>query len=440
MTRDRVCANGGLLVDGTTRLAVDPCEYYDEAVRELVGCSRLRCTKCNAWVRTGPPGLVPSEVPDLATMYGVEDWSSVSILRRAEAAQPPRLYACRCAWWVATRADCIENDHDSEYDPDVPWTCQGHPLPELPITLGDLKVGTGTDWAALVDKILRGSCPRRLQRENSVGDEPGVWLVWLYVYLRGLPVAAKLSAAIANRVSDSDPHVVGRVLYFFTTFARADGVEGVIARAEADVHRVAVGYPIPEHHIAPTLWNVLLSRLEQRTKSRDALDARVDALVRKILLIPLSSLSHEDIGPTSLVEFERQNRVRHGKEVDTAGGKSYMRDYEELKKRERADVVLTALERFTTAFDDPDMRRFIADQIVQIDAAAKGRWRHFMNLLSDWREKPQTGHLIVTAGARVIEAGLATPDEFRDWIQARRAYGWVDASWVLPLADMLKEN
>ncbi len=441
MTSDRVCANGGLLVDGRARLSTDPSEYYDERVRELVGCARLRCTKCEASVRTGPLWLVPKQSlqSEIATLYATDDWTALPFLHEDKVFdRPPRLYACRCRWWVATRVDSIDNEHDSPSDPDLPWRCAGHPLPGLPITLGELTIDGRSDWAQVVDKILRGSAPRRLQRENSVGDEPAAWLVWLHVYLKGLPFAAKLSAAIANRIADPDPRVVGRVLYFFTTFSRADGVERLIARAETDVHRVAVGYPIPEFHRAPTLWGVLVARLEQRSGTPDALDARVDVLVRRILLLPLASLSHEDLGPASLVELERQNRVRHGKDVDTEGGKQYMRDFEEVKKDERADVVVTALKSFTTAFDG--MREFIADHIVEIDVAAHGRWRHFMDLLSDGHQKPETGHLIVIAGARVIEAGLATPSEFRAWIESRRAYGWVDDGWVLPLENMLEKN
>ncbi len=440
MTSDRVCANHGLLVDGRARLSTDPCEYYDERVRELVGCARLRCTKCEAAVRTGPLWLVPTRSiqAEIATLYGTKDWSTLSYVHEDKVYDhPPRLYACRCRWWVATRVDSIDNEHDSESDPDLPWTCAGHPQPTFPLSLDELRIDAGSDWAKVVDSILGGAAPRRLAREDSVGDEPAAWLVWLRVYLNGLSAAAQLSAAIAKRIADGDPRVVGRVLYFFTTFARVDGVERLIAHAEKDVHRVAIGYPIPEFHRAPTLWGVLVARLEQQSGTPDALDARVDALVRRILLLPLSSLSHEDLGPSSLVELERENRIRHGKDVDTAGGQQYMRDFTEVKQEERADVVVTALRNFTTAFDG--MREFIADHIVEIDAASPGRWRPFMDLLTDGQQK-ENGHLIVVAGARVIKAGLVTADEFRAWVEARRAYGWVADAWVLPLETMLAEK
>lgn len=440
MTRDRVCADGGLLVDGNTRLSDDPCEYYDHAVRELLGCNRLRCTKCDSWVRGGPPGVKLKEdvAVDLPLLHATANWLDLPFVEQrnrplSSFETESRFYTCRCRGWEATCVDRIDNEHDSPSDPNLPWECAGHPVPELPITLGKLIVGTGTDWPKLVDEVLGGSCPRQLRRKDSACDGPGVWLVWLYVYLEGLPLTAKLSSAIAERVDDPDPHVRGRVLYFFATFPRAQGVERIVARAEADLDRVAVGYPIPEHHDVPTLWDVLLARLEQSTDTRVALDALVEDLVRRVLIIPLTSLSHENVGPTDLVEIERQRRMKFGFVPN-------MDDYAQLKKRERTDVVVTALERFTTAFDDISMRQFIADHIVEIDAAARGRWRHFMDLLSDWRHKPETGHLIVVAGARVIQAGLASPDEFRAWIQARRRHGWVDDAWVLPLDSLLANN
>ncbi|MBX3229693.1 MAG: hypothetical protein KIT84_05110 [Labilithrix sp.] len=119
--------------------------------------------------------------------------------------------------------------------------------------------------------------------------------------------------------------------------------------------------------------------------------------------------------------------------------KSWLDDDALARKRERVDVVADELERSPGAFDDPDLRRFIADHIVEIDAAAKGRWRRAMDLLSGWLH-PELGHLIVVAGARVLRAGLASPDELRAWIRARRSHGWVDDSWVVPLEGIIEEH
>jgi hypothetical protein len=440
MSADRVCAQSGLLVDGDTRLLTDPCEYFHRGVDVPVGCARLRCASCNAWVRGGPPGLGFKDgvQRDVRALHAAPDWSALPFIEEQYALHNRmRLYVCTCRWWVAESVEPIDNNHEFESDPNVPWACAGHPVPELPLSLNNLTIDAGTNWPLLVDKILRGSCPRALDRKDALGDEPGVWLAWLYVYLQGLSIAGNHSSAIADRLDDSDPHVVGRVLYFFARFPRAVGIEKVVARAEADVHRVALGYPIPENRSAPTLWAVLVARLEHAPKQRDELDTRVESLIKRLLFTPLSSLPHDDLGPTGTVDFERQRRARLGWDNDTLNW--FLDDFARSRKRERTDVIGNEIARSPGIFDDAEMRVFIADHIVELDAAAPGRWRQVMTLLTDWIHKPAQGHLIVVAGARLIQAGLVRPDEFRAWIRARRTAGWVDDAWVLPLESLLEQ-
>jgi hypothetical protein len=441
MTADRVCSLRGLLVDGDTRLLTDPCEYFDEGVWVQVGCGRLKCSNCNSWVRGGPPGLSLKEGVrcDLRALHAAPDWSVLPFLEEPYALHNRvRLYTCGCRYWEANTVDPIENDHELDSDPNVPWSCSGHPLPQFPITLADLTIDASSDASELVTKLLNGACPRALNRKDALGPEPAVWLAWLYVYLRGLPLAEKLSSAIADRLEDTAPQIVGRVLWFFAQFPGATGVEKLVAYAESHVHSVALGYPIPEFHSAPTLWAVLIARLSQRLKERDALDARVEALVKRLFVVPISSLRHDDVGPTSTVEFERQRRSPKGWEAETLTW--FLEDFARGRQRERADVVAYELSRLSDAFNDPEMRVFIADHIAEIDAAAPGRWRAAMTLLTDWLHKPAQGHLVVVAGARVIQDRLASPEEFRSWIQDRRSHGWVDDAWVVPLQSMLDEN
>jgi hypothetical protein len=99
--------------------------------------------------------------------------------------------------------------------------------------------------------------------------------------------------------------------------------------------------------------------------------------------------------------------------------------------------VANALERASSAFNDVELRVWIADHIVQIDAAAPGRWRLLMRRLADWYAKPQTGHLILIAGMRLLESGAVTVDEFRDWMDNDLAHGWRDDAWIKPLESML---
>src|SRR6185503_12029077 len=107
--------------------------------------------------------------------------------------------------------------------------------------------------------------------------------------------------------------------------------------------------------------------------ARDAVDVRVDSLIRRALFVPLASLPHDEVGPTSAVEFERQRRAGLGWADDTLMW--FMDDFARARKRERTDTVACELERPHQAFDDPDMRVFVADHILEIDAAAPGRWR-----------------------------------------------------------------
>jgi len=438
MSADRVCAQRGLLVDGDTRLLKDPCEYFQWAVDVKVGCSRLRCASCNEWVRSGPPGLgFKKDVRvDLRALHAAPDWSVLPFIgERYPLVSRWRLYACLCTSWQADSVEPIENDHELASEPNVPWACAGHPVPKLPLSLNDLKIDSGTNWAQLVDKILGGSCPRALDRPLALGAEPAVWLAWLYGYLQGLAVADQLSSAIADRLVDPDPQIVGRVLYFFWKFPRAAGIEKLVAQVEADVHRVALGYPIPEYSGTLTRWAVLVARVEHAPNQRDRIDTRAESLIKRLLFVPRSSLPHDDLGPTSAVEFERQRRTRIGWSENAVS--TFLKDFSQSMEEERSDAIGNEIARSPGIFDDAEMRVFMADHIVELDAAAPGRWRQAMKLLTDWRHKPEQGHLIVIAGARVIQAGLTSPDEFRNWIQARRTAGWVDDSWVLPLEAML---
>ena len=200
-------------------------------------------------------------------LYATEDWSSLSEL---EPWADCRLYSCKCQYWGATDARSIENDHDSPSEPNVSWVCGGHPLPTLPLTLGELRVDVDTDWDELVDRILGGVCPRRLELAAGECEGPAQWLHWLYPYLEGLPVAEQLSRAVSARVDDEDPRVVGHVLDFFTGWpSRAPGGERVLAVAESAPERVAVGYPILDSPGIPTLWDVVIACLRHRSLPPD---------------------------------------------------------------------------------------------------------------------------------------------------------------------------
>ena len=434
MTHPRSCAYNGHLVDGATRLSVDPCEYNDLAVRALVGCCQLKCSRCGAFVRGGPPGLElkPGMRVDFALLQSAPSWAELPFLQPRLVVwgweRRVRLYACKCLCWDIELTEGLEVDHEFPDSPAGTWACAGHPLPELPLQLGGLEIGATTDWPSVVSRILDGTRPRELELAPAEREGPSIWLGWLYNYLRGLGAAEQLSAAIAERITDPEPVVVGRVLFFFMRFPGASGVERLIARAEEDVSRVAIGYPIPEFDKVPSLWSVLVEK------------QGIDELIRRVLVLPLFSLSHEQVGQTDLVECERELRSRVGWDKHPNLMRSWLEDFARARKAERLDVVATALQSSAGAFHDPSMRRFLAEHVVEIDAAGKGRWRQVMHLLSEWRTVPGRAELLVAAGSRIFEAGLASAEELRAWIQQRRSYGWVQDEWVRPLEAVLQRG
>jgi len=92
------------------------------------------------------------------------------------------------------------------------------------------------------------------------------------------------------------------------------------------------------------------------------------------MLTTLSSLSHEDVGPTNRVELERQRRARLGSNVESDRGKRALDHYARMLRTSRIDVVVNKLRDFSRAFGDPQLRLWIAEHIVEINAAGEGRW------------------------------------------------------------------
>ncbi|MBA2321326.1 MAG: hypothetical protein H0V89_09235 [Deltaproteobacteria bacterium] len=385
----RNCGSSALLVGGDHRFPADPCEY-NFGFDARPGCNRLRCASCGADVRTGAVGLSlkDGERPkDLTAMYATEDWASLPFVTNEQSGW--RLYACKCETWQELDHHLLENDHDSPGDPDLPWRCAGHPVPELPLSLGELTIAADTDWAALVQRILDGACPRRLDRAD---EGPWLWLPWLYAYLKDLPVRAKLSRAIGDRAPDRAEHVVAAVLAFFRRFPVADGIERVVACAEADVAAVFAGHKVPEVDYRPSLWGALISALMMRTDENDALDVRVIDVVRKAMLRP-------------------------------AG---------------KPDAVTEVLSwAYADAFRDADLA-WMAENIAALDAAGPGRWTKIMTMLvAASRKKVELEHLIVIGGIALIQSRRVDTSAIRAWMQKR---GHKADAWVVALESALDKN
>ncbi len=382
----RSCASGAMTVGGTHRLPDDPCEYNPEASLGP-GCNQLRCETCGARVRNSAPGFRVKEShrrEDTAALYAADDWSSSPLVVPAHASW--RLYACECVHWEEGSEHFVINEGDSPGDTHMNWVCGGHPEPALPLTLGKLTISTETDWPALVQQILDGECPRRLERAD---EGPWLWLSWLYAYLDGLPVAPKLSRAVASRIADRDDRVIGAVLIFFRRFPAADGIAQLFAHASADPGSVAVLHTVPEDDYQPSFWDVLIGILQKRTAENPAREA-VD-LIRKVMLAPTGGT--RDPLKQTLGRSWEANAFR----LDDAA--------------------------------------WMAENIVALEAAAPGRWKPIMNLVVAFaRNDAELESMIVIAGVSLIQSRRVPAPEIRAWIK-QRAYP--SDGWALVLESAL---
>ncbi|MBA2320450.1 MAG: hypothetical protein H0V89_04780 [Deltaproteobacteria bacterium] len=385
----RSCGEAALLVGGKRRLPADPVEYNREFTNGA-GCNNLRCGACGATVRSGAPGmrLVGGRQPkDLPAMYATTDWTTLRYLKADHPAW--RLYACKCICWEEGSEHLVINDGDSPGDPRMPWVCDGHAMPELPLTLGELAISElGTDWADVVQRVLGGTCPRRLERAD---EGPSRWLVWLRYYLDGLSITANLSRAVVKRIDEGDDQVVGTVLTYLRAFAADPGIlEAALTHAESNLEAVLVGHKVPElTYYRPSLWDVMILAMRRRT---DELRGRLVDVVREVMLLPA-----KDGDPVK----------------DTLADWAYTGVYRE------------------------DDFQWMAEHIVALDTAGPGRWVHIMELLLHaQREDDELGYLVAIGGVTLIQSGRVPPTEFRTWM-AR--HGDSQNAWTWPLEAALSE-
>jgi hypothetical protein len=374
-----------MVVGGGHRLPEDPCEYNSEASLGP-GCNNLHCENCGARVRNSAPGFRVKDSQrseDLPALYASDNWFSPFVV---SAHADWRLYVCKCAYWEEGSTHFVINDHDSPGDPYMNWVCGGHPTPELPMTLGKLTISSDTNWPALVKRVLDGACPRMLERAD---EGPWLWLSWLYSYLDGLSTVGDLSKAIADRLVDADTRVVVTVLAFFQKFPTAAGIGQVIAHAKADPAIVAIRHVVAEDDVI-SLWDVLLGVLRARTMENPAREV-VD-LIRKVMLLPIGD--HDPFMQTMARSWE------------------------------------------ANAFKRDDAT-WMAENIVALEAAGRGRWKPIMNLVVAYANNDaEAESMVLIAGVALIQSGRVPHAEIRSWIK-QRAYP--SDAWALVLESALNK-
>ena len=212
------CVYDGVVVGADRFVPPNAYDYAWPGNRVGIGCSRLICKRCGQMVSSWTGG-VPSKPWSLAETAEIATHADLQafIERRLVVAQKDgRTYACACfshgefygrgmtegeeAWEMATRP---------------PWRCAGHPVLVPPEALDDLEIDDSLDVDLLVETEL--STP------VDHGPWRGAWLSRLWNVLRPSPIADRIDAAVAVRLTDARPRVRLLAIDFFDRNPRADG-------------------------------------------------------------------------------------------------------------------------------------------------------------------------------------------------------------------------
>ena len=118
------CDEGGMMVGSNDRLPGDGRERYRSG-GEILGCNRIRCARCNTWVRN-----VPGVKQAAGTLSEQDHWSLHLAFSNEDATHehvtrnlggdPFRVYACACGWDQTSGVKWLSS---SERDG---WACTGH--------------------------------------------------------------------------------------------------------------------------------------------------------------------------------------------------------------------------------------------------------------------------------------------------------------------------
>jgi len=419
----RFCELGGFVVGGGRRLPTDLSDYGLDA-----GCNSLRCESCGVIVRSFLPGRQPSDDrwPQARELYESSDPSTWLTHELPNV----RTYACSCRIWIESGYESLINDHESPSDPNVPWRCAGHPTPRLPFTVGRFVIDENSNFPEVVATILNGEYPPPLPfRPNG----PVQWLTWFYNYLRKLPEAESLAAAVAARIEDPDPVVHGRVLAFFRLMPTATGIERLVDIVERVPNEVCRSYPVPEWGTVQDAWEVLWRALSQRMPDKEPIDERIVALVKMVLTTPRAELVVDEVGMTAR-EVEAESMKRDGRDPADPWFMAALETVERLRAKFRQDgpmsVFMNNLSMVVDGLDDGDIEWF-ARSIVEIERAGTGRWRQIVRLLeyAVGRDRSRDAFLIIALIA-LIQSGAVPQTELRAWVDA---YPYQREAFLVPV-------
>lgn len=228
------CRDGGALVDRDYLVPRLPHEFHLRGLLKPVGCNRLRCAECGAFV-DARTGWVPTEDFSPEKVFGRASWGRGALPLIKDPETPYRLYVCRCTAWWATSLAYLDPPDAGPDDERPPWRCDGHPALELPATVDGLELATAAGISLFLGEALSGWAPVGAPEDSN--PFPGAWLNRLYAQTVGTPIAAAVSEGVVGALTSDDPLHRAAALHFITRYPLAPGTERLrnIARDDLEL-------------------------------------------------------------------------------------------------------------------------------------------------------------------------------------------------------------
>ena len=215
------CHKGGYLVGPEQHLPDDLTDYGMPAL-PTVGCNRLRCNACGAWVRSAH-GVAIAEGVTREQAYEERDPTSSPRWRRYVPQY--RTYFCRCNGFYEQIEHAMDDPVDDiRTDPEVDWRCAGHPIVELPHDIDGVRIEPGA-VAEVTRRALGGWIPDGAPSKVKSG---ALWLTRLSGRLAGTPQQPDLVREVFDAMTDEEPRRRAMALNFFVKVNSPDAIRKAV--------------------------------------------------------------------------------------------------------------------------------------------------------------------------------------------------------------------
>lgn len=265
------CELEGFLVNGDIRLPVDSIDH-DEAGLPALGCNRLRCSACQAMVRS-VPHVAPKGIAQALNRPDLYELADLTTAPQLEPRKGDRFYLCRCDHHAMSSkfAPLGAPNPDPFYDVVKPWRCDGHPVAELPRTIDGVEVTPKN-----VEDVTRQSLHGRMPPDAAPQDKiDGKWAGRLHARLARSPWQDAVVSAALSCLEDLDFEARTRALYFFLCRKLPAGAQRAVELLDgdrtlfADVPDLATGALDKNQTLEHTLWLLARPLVAQPGRARE---------------------------------------------------------------------------------------------------------------------------------------------------------------------------